>query len=217
VTIDHDAEEPLYLQLAAVLRGQIASGELERRVPSVKTLTQQYGVAQGTAERALAVLREEGLIRSRMGRGHFVVPPGERPLGVGSRSRVLEDARGQPSRVELPGAHPAARPRLAAVLAVGQASRISALTNANTRLSRQIATLSAAQAAISNAEKTRTGAVTASLGVCEATSTETLNNYTPPVTVITAVTVSSPTLTNGVASCPYRNFVPMAPQPPPGG
>jgi GntR family transcriptional regulator len=45
----------------------------------VKTLTQQYGVAQGTAERALAVLREEGLIRSRMGGGHFVVPPGERP------------------------------------------------------------------------------------------------------------------------------------------
>ena len=78
VTIDHDAEEPLYLQLAAILRGQIESGELERRVPSVKTLTQQYGVAQGTAERALAVLREEGLIRSRMGRGHFVVPADER-------------------------------------------------------------------------------------------------------------------------------------------
>ena len=32
MTIDHDAEEPLYLQLAAVLRGQIASGVLERRV-----------------------------------------------------------------------------------------------------------------------------------------------------------------------------------------
>jgi GntR family transcriptional regulator len=78
VTVDHDAEEPLYLQLAAILRGQIESGELERRIPSVKTLTQQYGVAQGTAERALAVLRAEGLIRSRMGRGHFVVPPTER-------------------------------------------------------------------------------------------------------------------------------------------
>jgi GntR family transcriptional regulator len=51
---------------------------LERRVPSVKTLTEQYGVAQGTAERALSVLREEGLIRSRMGRGHFVVPASER-------------------------------------------------------------------------------------------------------------------------------------------
>jgi DNA-binding GntR family transcriptional regulator len=78
VSIDHDAEEPLYLQLAAILRGQIERGELERRIPSVKTLTQRYGVAQGTAERALAVLRDEGLIRSRMGRGHFVVPPSER-------------------------------------------------------------------------------------------------------------------------------------------
>jgi len=78
VTIDHDAEEPLYLQLAAILRSRIEAAELERRVPSVKTLTQQYGVAQGTAERAQAKLREEGLIRSRMGRGHFVVPAAER-------------------------------------------------------------------------------------------------------------------------------------------
>jgi GntR family transcriptional regulator len=79
VTIDHDAEEPLYRQLAAILRGRIESGELERRVPSVKTLVQEYGVAQGTAERALAVLRDAGIVRSRMGRGHFVVPEDERP------------------------------------------------------------------------------------------------------------------------------------------
>jgi GntR family transcriptional regulator len=79
VSIDHDAEEPLYLQLAAILRGQIQAGKLARRVPSVKSLTQQYGIAQGTAERALAVLREEGLVRSRVGRGHFVVPEDERP------------------------------------------------------------------------------------------------------------------------------------------
>ena len=78
MSIDHDAEEPLYLQLAAILRGQITSGKLERRVPSVKSLTQEYGVAQGTAERALAVLRQECRIRSRMGRGHFVVPAAER-------------------------------------------------------------------------------------------------------------------------------------------
>jgi DNA-binding GntR family transcriptional regulator len=73
VSIDKDAEEPLYLQLAAILRAQIQAGDIKQRVPSVKTLTQQYGVAQGTAEKALAVLREEGLVRSRMGRGHFVV------------------------------------------------------------------------------------------------------------------------------------------------
>ena len=79
MSIDHDAEEPLYLQLAAILRGQIKVGKLTRRIPSVKSLTQHYGVAQGTAERALAVLREEGLVRSRIGRGHFVVPEDERP------------------------------------------------------------------------------------------------------------------------------------------
>jgi GntR family transcriptional regulator len=84
VDLDPFADDPLYVQLASVLRDQIAAGEKiepsddPRRVPSAKTLAQEYGVAQGTAERALAVLREEGLIRSAMGRGHFVVPPEQR-------------------------------------------------------------------------------------------------------------------------------------------
>jgi DNA-binding GntR family transcriptional regulator len=81
VSIDHDAVTPLYEQLAAILRGQIERGELAGRVPSVKTLTQQYGVAQGTAERALRLLRDEGLVQSRIGRGHFVVPAGQRGQG----------------------------------------------------------------------------------------------------------------------------------------
>jgi GntR family transcriptional regulator len=73
VSLDRDSPEALYVQLAAVLRGQIERGELTGRVPSAKTLAQQYEVAQGTAERALALLRDEGLIASAMGRGHFVV------------------------------------------------------------------------------------------------------------------------------------------------
>ena len=77
--LDHEAETPLYLQLAGALRERIASGAIARRVPSAKSLVQEFGIAQGTAERALALLREEGMIRSVMGRGHFVVPPGERP------------------------------------------------------------------------------------------------------------------------------------------
>jgi len=78
VTVDHEAPTPLYLQVAAVLRGQIEGGALAGRVPSASTIAQQFEVAKGTAERALAILRDEGLIRSVMGRGHFVVPPGER-------------------------------------------------------------------------------------------------------------------------------------------
>jgi GntR family transcriptional regulator len=73
VSLDHDSTVPLYEQLAGILRGQIDRGELTGRIPSVKTLAQEYEVAQGTAERALALLREAGLIASAMGRGHFVV------------------------------------------------------------------------------------------------------------------------------------------------
>jgi GntR family transcriptional regulator len=78
VTIDHDAAEPLYQQLAAILREQITSGKLARRVPSSKTLSQEHGVSHITAEKAVRVLRDEGLVRSVVGRGVFVIPPSER-------------------------------------------------------------------------------------------------------------------------------------------
>jgi len=76
VSLDHDSPEPLYAQLAGIIRGQIERGELSGRVPSAKTLAQTYDVAVGTAERALALLREDGLIASAMGRGHFVIKRG---------------------------------------------------------------------------------------------------------------------------------------------
>jgi DNA-binding GntR family transcriptional regulator len=62
----------LYVQLADALRGMIESGELTGRIPATKALAVQWEVAQGTAERALTILREEGLIISAVGRGHFV-------------------------------------------------------------------------------------------------------------------------------------------------
>ena len=76
--IDHDAATPLYLQLAAILRGQIERGELTSRVPSLKTLSQEHGVSHVTAEKALAVLKAEGIVRSVVGRGTYVVPSRER-------------------------------------------------------------------------------------------------------------------------------------------
>lgn len=107
----------------------------------------------------------------------------------------------------------------AAVIALVQSNRISNLSNTNQALINQIALLTRqeqAQAqrlsAVSAAAIARANANAASLGVCESTSTETLNNYSPPVTVITDVTITSPTLTQGVASCPNGSFVPVAPQ-----
>lgn len=76
--LDPAGADALYTQLAALLRASITSGEMGPRVPSAKTLAQAYEVSVGTAERALAVLRGEGLIFSASGRGHFVVPPEQR-------------------------------------------------------------------------------------------------------------------------------------------
>lgn len=54
----------------------IESGELGPRepLPSIKTIMQQYEVAKGTAEKALNVLRREGLVRTVPGRGVYVIP-----------------------------------------------------------------------------------------------------------------------------------------------
>jgi DNA-binding GntR family transcriptional regulator len=79
VTVNPDLPTPLYQQVAAILRDRIESGKLTARVPSAKTIMQEFGVAQGTAERALAVLRDAGLITVVIGRGGFVVPAEDRP------------------------------------------------------------------------------------------------------------------------------------------
>jgi DNA-binding GntR family transcriptional regulator len=79
--IDHEGDIPVYQQLAAILREKIDSGELPARrpIPSKKTLVQQYGVSTGTVERAIQVLRSEGLLKTVMGRGLYITPPDERP------------------------------------------------------------------------------------------------------------------------------------------
>lgn len=75
VTIDPLGETPVYLQLAAILRDRIGSGELQpgRPIPSLVALVQQYGVARGTAAKAVGVLVGEGLVRIVPGKGAFVI------------------------------------------------------------------------------------------------------------------------------------------------
>lgn len=75
VTIDHLGETPVYLQLAGILREQIERGELEpgRPLPSYVTLVQRYGVARGTAAKAVGVLVRDGLARIVPGKGAYVI------------------------------------------------------------------------------------------------------------------------------------------------
>ncbi len=60
------------MQLAAILRTEVARTPPGRLLPSVRTLMQTYGVSDGTVKHALAQLREEGLIRTVQGRGSYV-------------------------------------------------------------------------------------------------------------------------------------------------
>lgn len=75
MTVDHESPEPLYQQVAADLRDRIASGELSARLPSLKTVAQDFGVSHVTAEKAMNLLRDEGLIVVVIGRGAYVAHP----------------------------------------------------------------------------------------------------------------------------------------------
>jgi len=77
MTVDHEAPEPVYQQIAAILRARIQSGELvpRRPIPSESALMQEYGVARETARKAVRVLVAEGLVYVVQGRGAYVTEP----------------------------------------------------------------------------------------------------------------------------------------------
>jgi DNA-binding GntR family transcriptional regulator len=79
--LDPADRDPLYEQLADILRGQIGDGKLaaRRAVPSKRTLVQTYGISGRTVDSAMAILKAEGLIETRRGKGLYVVPEDERP------------------------------------------------------------------------------------------------------------------------------------------
>jgi GntR family transcriptional regulator len=73
IKIDMRSREPSYLQLAAILRGRIESGEIgpEEALPSITFLVQETGLAVGTVRKAIKVLADEGLVVTVPGRGSF--------------------------------------------------------------------------------------------------------------------------------------------------
>ena len=70
------ADEPLYVQLAGIVRRMIETGRLKHLdpVPSESSLVQAYGVSRVTARRAIALLRDEGAVFTVAQRGTYVGP-----------------------------------------------------------------------------------------------------------------------------------------------
>jgi GntR family transcriptional regulator len=75
VGIDPDAPDWPYQQVAAKIRERIRAGELGPRLPSYVTLAHELEVSPMTVQRAIGILRDEGLVVTYPGRGTFVAKP----------------------------------------------------------------------------------------------------------------------------------------------
>jgi DNA-binding transcriptional regulator YhcF (GntR family) len=92
----------LYEQVAAEIRRAIADGEAKPgdRLPPTRDLAAVLGVNANTVFRALRLLRDEGLLEFRRGRGVSVVGTPERGAVVQKTRELVEFARRQGYRVD---------------------------------------------------------------------------------------------------------------------
>lgn len=72
MVIDSRAPDWPRQQAARIIRERIASGEYADKLPSIMKLADAIGVAPKTIEKALAILKDEGLVYGVVGRGTFV-------------------------------------------------------------------------------------------------------------------------------------------------
>lgn len=90
--MDDAAFKPLYQQVADMLREQIALGDYAEgeRLPSERKLVELHCVSLMTMRRALALLREEGLVSTQRGRPARVrTRPRRRRLALDPGSRLV--------------------------------------------------------------------------------------------------------------------------------
>ena len=92
VKIDKTDPADLYEQVAGEIRRAIAEGEAKpgERLPPAKDLAAILGVNTNTVLRALRVLRDEGLLEFRRGRGITIAGTPERGAVI-NRARELVD------------------------------------------------------------------------------------------------------------------------------
>jgi len=102
VKIDKTDPADLYEQVAAEIRRAIAEGEAKpgERLPPARDLAAVLGVNTNTVLRALRVLRDEGLLEFRRGRGISVAGTLERGAVIARARELVAFARLQGYRME---------------------------------------------------------------------------------------------------------------------
>lgn len=82
-----DGPEPIYVQIAQMIRAQVLAGELkeEEQVMSTTQFATTFRINPATAQKAFGGLVADGVLYKRRGLGMFVAP--------GARERLLEEHR----------------------------------------------------------------------------------------------------------------------------
>lgn len=82
-----DGPEPIYVQIAQMIRSQVLAGELteDEQVMSTTQFATTFRINPATAAKAFSNLVDEGVLYKRRGLGMFVAP--------GARMRLLEHDR----------------------------------------------------------------------------------------------------------------------------
>jgi GntR family transcriptional regulator len=95
VKVDRAEGVALHDQVAAEIRRAIAAGEAGpgERLPPARDLAAVLGVNSNTVLRALRILRDEGLLEFRRGRGVTVAGSPERGAVIERARQLLEFAR----------------------------------------------------------------------------------------------------------------------------
>lgn len=100
--IDPGAGAPLYDQIAASIRADAAAGALRAgdRLPSAREVAESLDVNLHTVLKAYQLLRDEGLVEMRRGRGAVIA------AGAGALAELRADAQALAARARVLGVGP---------------------------------------------------------------------------------------------------------------
>lgn len=80
---EYQDPRPISQQIAADLREQILAGDIAESLPSFSQLAAMFDVSVNTCQNAVQILKEEGLVSGRQGKGLTVHPSDVRVVTVG--------------------------------------------------------------------------------------------------------------------------------------
>ncbi|MFE9325152.1 GntR family transcriptional regulator [Nocardia sp. NPDC052278] len=88
ITVTHDSSIPPYEQLRLGVIAQVRSGELTAgtKIPTVRALAAQLGLAPNTVARAYRELEADGVVETRGRQGSFIASSGDPTKDLAGRA-----------------------------------------------------------------------------------------------------------------------------------